>query len=254
MNTVVPPRRMSELDLIATATSPASLWRRFEQITRQLGFPYFVYVFARADGTLFHRTNLAARHYAGPQHDPFLKYCCNNLGHTFTGAEFLPAYAYLEEGERQFIEQARGSGMRSGIGIPVRTRSNPEYGGFNLGTRLARKEFEAGPAGQVDRIRALCLLAQQRIDELGIVAAAERLPDALALASLTARETQVYRLLAAGEQRSEIARRTGISPHTVATHVKAIYRKLGVHSQAEVMQRAAAAGEGDGAGPPPSGS
>ena len=48
--------------------------------------------------------------------------------------------------------------------------------------------------------------------------------------SLTRREAQVLELLAAGCRYAEVALRLGISTHTVASHVKNIYRKLGVRS------------------------
>jgi DNA-binding CsgD family transcriptional regulator len=34
-----------------------------------------------------------------------------------------------------------------------------------------------------------------------------------------------------------IARRLGLSPHTVRNHLKAMFRKLGVSSQADLLER-----------------
>jgi DNA-binding NarL/FixJ family response regulator len=48
--------------------------------------------------------------------------------------------------------------------------------------------------------------------------------------SLTRRESQVLELLAAGCRHTEVAERLGVSPHTVSSHAKNIYRKLGVRS------------------------
>jgi DNA-binding CsgD family transcriptional regulator len=54
---------------------------------------------------------------------------------------------------------------------------------------------------------------------------------------LTARETEVLRLIARGYSYSGAAKRLGLSPHTVSSHIKKIYRKLGVHSSgAAVLQ------------------
>ncbi len=55
-----------------------------------------------------------------------------------------------------------------------------------------------------------------------------------ALATLTARELEVYRLAARGLGREQIARSLFISPDTVRTHLQKIYGKLGVHSRAEL--------------------
>jgi DNA-binding CsgD family transcriptional regulator len=56
--------------------------------------------------------------------------------------------------------------------------------------------------------------------------------------SLTAREAQVLRLLAFGCTYSQAAERLGVSMHTVTSHVKNLYRKLGVHSAAAAVMRA----------------
>ncbi|HJA04151.1 MAG TPA: LuxR C-terminal-related transcriptional regulator [Candidatus Microbacterium stercoravium] len=61
-------------------------------------------------------------------------------------------------------------------------------------------------------------------------------------ALLTARELTVIRALAVRGDRLEVARRLHLSPGTVKTHLRAIYRKLGAHSEAEALQRAAAEG------------
>lgn len=55
---------------------------------------------------------------------------------------------------------------------------------------------------------------------------------------LTERETTILQLLAKGCTVAEAARHLEISPHTVQHHVKGLYRKLEVHSRAE-MTRAA---------------
>ena len=47
---------------------------------------------------------------------------------------------------------------------------------------------------------------------------------------LTARELEVLRFLARGLTYALIADRLGISHHTVTTHIKNTYRKLGVHN------------------------
>jgi DNA-binding CsgD family transcriptional regulator len=57
-------------------------------------------------------------------------------------------------------------------------------------------------------------------------------------AMLTARETDVVRLLAKGCTYGKVAQLLGISEHTVATHIKNLYRKLDVHTAAGAVFRA----------------
>lgn len=53
------------------------------------------------------------------------------------------------------------------------------------------------------------------------------------VSGLTARETEVLRLIAKGITQAETARLLGISQHTVSGYVKDLYRKLNVSSRAE---------------------
>lgn len=55
---------------------------------------------------------------------------------------------------------------------------------------------------------------------------------------LTLRERQVLELIALGCTYEQAAVRLGVSPHTVVSHVKNLYRKLGVHSAAAAVMRA----------------
>ena len=59
-----------------------------------------------------------------------------------------------------------------------------------------------------------------------------------AIIRITPRETDVLRLIAAGCTYAQVAERLGVSLHTVCTHVKNAYRKLGVRSGAAAVMRA----------------
>jgi DNA-binding CsgD family transcriptional regulator len=54
---------------------------------------------------------------------------------------------------------------------------------------------------------------------------------------LSPREREILDLLLDGLRVAPIGRRLAISPHTVRNHIKAIFRKLGVHSQADLLDR-----------------
>jgi DNA-binding NarL/FixJ family response regulator len=55
---------------------------------------------------------------------------------------------------------------------------------------------------------------------------------------LTPRESDVLRLIAGGCTYAQAAHRLGVSLHTITSHVKNAYRKLGVHSGAAAVMRA----------------
>jgi DNA-binding NarL/FixJ family response regulator len=55
---------------------------------------------------------------------------------------------------------------------------------------------------------------------------------------LTSREANVLQLLARGRTYEQVGDELGVSLHTVASHVKNIYRKLEVHSARAAVWRA----------------
>lgn len=56
--------------------------------------------------------------------------------------------------------------------------------------------------------------------------------------SMTRRERETLELLLTGAARKQIAARMGVSLHTVHDYVKAVFKKLGVNSRAELMAKA----------------
>ena len=67
--------------------------------------------------------------------------------------------------------------------------------------------------------------------------------------SLTTRERQVLGLISRGLRNADVARQLELSETTVASHIKAIYRKLGISSRAEATWHATRMGLGTQDGP-----
>lgn len=67
-------------------------------------------------------------------------------------------------------------------------------------------------------------------------------PEAEALVKLTEREADVLRLIAKGYRAPEVAPLLGLTPSTVSSYVRDIYRKLGISSRAEATMEAARRG------------
>lgn len=59
---------------------------------------------------------------------------------------------------------------------------------------------------------------------------------------LSSREIEVFELIAEGYRVSTVARELFVSPSTVRNHLSAIFRKLGVSSQAQLLERLRRAG------------
>ena len=71
-----------------------------------------------------------------------------------------------------------------------------------------------------------------------IMKLAKQAPAALLSTPLSAREDEVLTLIAKGLNRKEIGKLMGVSIHTVASHVGAIYSKLDISSRAEATVEA----------------
>lgn len=63
-------------------------------------------------------------------------------------------------------------------------------------------------------------------------------PVKVSVSPLSSRESQILALAAKGYRYEEVAELTGITRHTVMTHVKRIYEKLQVHSKSEAVYEA----------------
>jgi PAS domain S-box-containing protein len=67
--------------------------------------------------------------------------------------------------------------------------------------------------------------------------------DSEELAELSPREREVLALIMSGDRVPAIAKTLHISPHTVRNHLKSMFRKLGVGSQAELIEHVRSLGE-----------
>jgi LuxR family maltose regulon positive regulatory protein len=93
-----------------------------------------------------------------------------------------------------------------------------------------RADLNEGLLVFVDRILAASRRAPQ--SHLGLASRAQ------ALGTLSARETDILRLIAQGMSNKEIARNLDIGPETVKTHLKSVFTKLGVERRAQAVSRA----------------
>ena len=59
--------------------------------------------------------------------------------------------------------------------------------------------------------------------------------------TLTARQVQVLAGLATGAPRKQVADDLGMSENTLATHIKMVYARLGIHSEVEAVRVAVSA-------------
>ena len=96
---------------------------------------------------------------------------------------------------------------------------------------------EADPARQVSLEESMRRIAAelQRVGVPTNAASARHHASVEELDRLSPRETEVLDRLLEGHRVTSIARQLEVSEHTVRNHLKSMFRKLGVHSQAELV-------------------
>ena len=85
---------------------------------------------------------------------------------------------------------------------------------------------------------ALGVWAGRRLTEQRALASFARNDEAIASIGVPDREYEALKLLAEGCANKEIARRMGVSPNTVKTHIARLFEKLEVRRRTQAVQRA----------------
>ncbi|TGR33473.1 LuxR family transcriptional regulator [Mesorhizobium sp. M8A.F.Ca.ET.202.01.1.1] len=111
-------------------------------------------------------------------------------------------------------------GLTAGYVTFLRRNGAPRFGEHDLAV--------AGAASSATKLILQRLLHLCRLRDKGSALEA-------AGSQLSARQRQIARLLIEGGSAKTIARNLSISPGTVRNHIKQVYRKLGVHSQVELL-------------------
>ena len=142
-----------------------------------------------------------------------------------------------------------GTGAEAGVRIrELRTETRLIFLSRDDSEAAQVAAIEAGASAFVHKSRA----ADEVIETIRLVAQGQNLitPRTIAtllnkrktmlvqLQSLTPRERDVLRRVAAGVSSRDIARELGISYATVRTHIRSLGRKLGVHSKLEATAKA----------------
>lgn len=105
---------------------------------------------------------------------------------------------------------------------------------------LAAEQRAEGPQERVAELEDGLTRIAHEIEELGLGSHVGPDIDSMSMvasADLTSRQHEVVRRLVAGERVPSIARSIFLSQSTVRNHLLAVFRKFGVHSQAELIEK-----------------
>jgi len=238
---------MEKVTHIESLSDLDSIWAEFVPMAKELGFDYVIYTISNNNSDDFYYYDNFGLHPENKQdfYDPFLDFCCHSYDTMFTGPEFLDMHDGLDMPPQAYelIERGTKLGMISGLAIPLRLVGSNRYGGFNLGSSLKRASFETLCAEAKGAAQVMCMLVHRHIETVlnqqnvlmeqpeGRVKNTE--PERSGLEVLTPRENDILNKIANGYSRKKCADSLFLSEGTISTHIKNIYRKLGVHNRVQ---------------------
>jgi DNA-binding CsgD family transcriptional regulator len=142
---------------------------------------------------------------------------------------FSSYYRHLEIGDELGLLTALDRGSAAHVSL-TRRRGQPRF------TRRDGEWLAAAAPLAREAIRRMNAIARPtRADPAAFHEGLRRAYDAFGTSVLTGRERDVVHLLLQGNSAKAIARSLGISPDTARNHLKRIYPKLDVSSQAELF-------------------
>ncbi len=168
--------------------------------------------------------------------DPFLAIRCRSLAAEtiLTDPDRFPG---ARGRQRDFLELAAAQGVKSCLGIPVRTRDQGEFGGWVIGSDADESEFERFCADHGAQVHLAALLAFERIAALGRIEAQG------STARLSPRERECLLWLSAGLRVAMIANRLDLSEAAVNLYIRNARAKLGARTREQAVARAILSGE-----------
>jgi DNA-binding CsgD family transcriptional regulator len=170
-------------------------------------------------------------------------------GNKYTIASCLEGLAGVRAAQGELPQSARlwgaAEALRQAIGAPIPPVYRPVYERTVTAARVQLGEKAFAAAWAQGRTMALehVLAAQEPVPMLPAMSANPSMPPPIANAptypdGLTAREVEVLRLVTQGLTDPQVAQQLVISPHTVNSHLKAIYGKLGISSRSAATRYA----------------
>lgn len=233
---------------LESASSIEQMWSHAIRFYQSLGIDFAIYTYCRGyqhikSDTVFlsnmHESWISLyqqKHYI--EIDPFFTHCCDSYEPMKLGVEYIDGYHFLKEGERAFIKEAHQmTGYRSGISITMRRKNlGPDFGGWNLGTRLSSKDFDTLFDKHQDTLRLASVYIHEQINVMLDKDTTERAK--YLEQTLTTQQIKCLQLLAEGKRTQKIADALNIKPVTVEHHFKNAKERLNAKTREQAIARA----------------
>lgn len=137
--------------------------------------------------------------------------------------------------QRRDVELVDTTGARQAVVLESHPPVERRHTGRTEQLLLLRPPGSPGDAAPVAHLRSV---PARSLDSAGISTGGDEPADVLLGTDLTPREREIVELLLHGYRVASIAPRLYLSTHTIRNHLKSVFRKAGVASQAELIELA----------------
>lgn len=230
---------LAQFESILQARDPSQLGCELNKLTTHLGFQNYLYGahLRLPNGELFQyifsgypeqwmKTYLDSNYIAI---DPVVEHCfSSNKSYPLIWSQDL----FNSQERMEFMEEARGHGITSGLSVPVRGASG-EVALFSVANPINSQESQSHNAHNAG---ILYVMSSYLHEALRTLVYTKEIHDK-SIPSLTPKESECLHWWGAGKSAEEIGVITGIRPRTVRFHLDNVKRKLGVCSKAQVIAR-----------------
>ncbi len=199
-----------------TASTPADAWKRIEEETPDL---VLIDIVLGADDGIAIAEQLRDRDV------PFVYVTAHTDPETLARAKETEPLGYVV---KPFDNRQLLSTIELALHVSQQRRRGLEWSESPEPARARAAALEQGMQRIADLVKELGLVTPNATHQCAEVEAI--------LGQLSSRERQIVELLLASRRVPGIAATLGISPHTVRNHLKAVFRKLGVHSQEALLE------------------
>lgn len=252
MDNINAAQLMERITRIESLNSLDEIRFEFVSMIKWLGFDYVAYSLDHKPSATSYGFNNLGSGVENPTvfGSSVIEYYSKTYDMAYFGTEFVDSCDTKAPKSFEFASANRASdfGLIAGVAIPLTMICKKSTGVVILGSALKRSDFQTLCNRTLKTLQMACFLVHRQLDALLVkkwqhkdkINSSETgltknkcVPTSLKLKSLTPRESHILHQIATGYSRKKCADVLHLSESTISTHLKNIYRKLGVNNRVQ---------------------